>query len=339
MAPVRRRCHSTAKSRSRYQIRLWIIALLAIATQYSCSQPTELQILRIGLSAEPRTLNIWLSGDRNTSNVLSQIYQPLYIREPDKLAFVPWLAAELPIYDARQMTYTVKLRSVSWSDGRPLTSADVAFTARLVQEFKIPRYSSKWRLIKSIETPDAKTIVFHLKKPFATFLGGSMMVPIVPAHQWAPIAAIARKAGVALNGIIPSAIREEHQRRIEADGVDLLLAEMPSDLRANRPFVRDLRWLRDTSECDTILFRNRGLESIDSMSPGRSERNGAMPASCTVWRLSSTGSLSRRARGAGSIAVIRVPSPPSAIALARKRVEWPDPTSTIRPGSRIRTSP
>ncbi len=85
-------------------------------------------------------------------------------------------------------------------------------------------------------------------------------------QAWAlEIAAIAKKAGVILNEIIPSAIREDHQRRISERGISLLLAEMPSDVRANRPFVRDLRWLRDNSECDTILFRNRGLTNIDNI--------------------------------------------------------------------------
>jgi hypothetical protein len=40
---------------------------------------------------------------------------------------------------------------------------------------------------------------------------------------------------------------------------------MPSDVRSDRPFIRDLRWLRDNSQCDTILFRNRGLEEIETI--------------------------------------------------------------------------
>ena len=85
-------------------------------------------------------------------------------------------------------------------------------------------------------------------------------------QAWAlEIEAIAKKVGVKLNEIFPSAIREDHQKRIDENNIDLLLAEMPSDLRANRPFVRDLRWLRDNSECDTILFRNRGLSEIDNI--------------------------------------------------------------------------
>jgi nucleotide-binding universal stress UspA family protein len=73
------------------------------------------------------------------------------------------------------------------------------------------------------------------------------------------------KAGVVVDRVIPSAMREDHQRWIDENDIDLLLAEMPSELQANKPFVRDLRWLRDNSECDTILFRNRGLKEIDTI--------------------------------------------------------------------------
>jgi hypothetical protein len=85
-------------------------------------------------------------------------------------------------------------------------------------------------------------------------------------QAWAlEIDAIAKRVGVELNEIIPCAIREDHQNLINESDVDLLLAEMPNDIRANKPFIRDLRWLRDNSECDTILFRNRGLDKIESI--------------------------------------------------------------------------
>ncbi len=59
----------------------------------------------------------------------------------------------------------MKLREAKWSDGSEITSEDIAFTARLIKEFKIPRYSSKWKFIEKIETPDKKTAKFYLKEP------------------------------------------------------------------------------------------------------------------------------------------------------------------------------
>ena len=46
-------------------------------------------LIKFGLLEEPRTLNIWLASDRWSRKVLSQMYHPLYIREPKKLKLVP----------------------------------------------------------------------------------------------------------------------------------------------------------------------------------------------------------------------------------------------------------
>ncbi len=94
--------------------------------------------IKIGMKEEPKTLNIWLARDRWSLRVLSQIYQPLYIREPKGLKLIPWLAEEQPVYDPESLSYTVKIRAAKWSDGSELTSEDVAFTGNLIKEFKIP---------------------------------------------------------------------------------------------------------------------------------------------------------------------------------------------------------
>jgi len=169
-----------------------LAALLMPLVAQSCRNERMAGILRVGLPEEPRTLNVWLASDANSRSVLRMIYQPLYERNPETLEFVPWLAAELPVYDEAARTYTIKLRQATWSDGRPLTSEDVAFTGQLIKEFKPPE-SSHWKYVDRIETPDALTAVFHLKKPFATFMSRTLQVGIVPAHQWAPVAAAARK--------------------------------------------------------------------------------------------------------------------------------------------------
>lgn len=169
----------------------------------SCSSSDHIKgVVRIGLPEEPRTLNVFLASDANTHKVLRQIYQPLYEDQPETLAIIPWLAAELPVYNPDQKSYTVTLRPARWSDGRELTSADVAFTARLIQEFKLPRLSSRWNQVERIETPDAATVVFYLKKPIATFLTRTLEAPIVPAHQWAPIAEAARKKKKPLSALL-----------------------------------------------------------------------------------------------------------------------------------------
>ncbi|MCP3944819.1 MAG: ABC transporter substrate-binding protein [Desulfobacteraceae bacterium] len=172
-----------------FNLLLLVIMLIAVAAFLSsCQKPRNPGLLNIGLPEEPRSLNLWLGTDANSRKILSQIYQPLYRRHPETLEIIPWLARENPVFDKKNLTYTVKLRDVKWSDGSDFTSEDVLFTKQMVFDFKIPRYYSKWNIIKKIEAPDAHTVVFHLKKPSAIFMSRVMTVPMVSKKEWGTIA-------------------------------------------------------------------------------------------------------------------------------------------------------
>ncbi|BBO72049.1 peptide-binding protein [Desulfosarcina alkanivorans] len=186
-----------------------LVALfLAAVALAACSEPSRPDALRIGLAEEPRTLNIWLASDANSRKVLSLIYQPLYTNDPETLDLVPWLADGMPVYDPQGLSYTVTLRNARWSDGSPFTSRDVAFTGELIRSFKVPRYASKWRFIRRIDTPDARTVVFYLKKPTATFLTGTLATPIVQAKEWAAAAETAQTTEKPLASLINHRIRQ-----------------------------------------------------------------------------------------------------------------------------------
>lgn len=70
------------------------------------------------------------------------------------------------------LTYKFHLRpNVKFHDGRPLTSRDVKATIEYMmkQENKSPKRGA-FTMIASIEEPDAATVIFHLKEPYASFL-------------------------------------------------------------------------------------------------------------------------------------------------------------------------
>ena len=122
-----------------------LIVFLFIAVAVSaCHENNRPHALKIGLAEEPRTLNVWLASDANSRKVLSLIYQPLYVYDPDTLDLVPWLAESMPVYDAQALSYTVTLREARWSDDTPFTSGDVAFTGNLIRSFKVPRYAFRY---------------------------------------------------------------------------------------------------------------------------------------------------------------------------------------------------
>ena len=158
----------------------------------SCTERNATRILKIGLPEEPRTLNIWLASDTNSLKVLSQIYQPLYKRDPDTLKLIPWLAEQEAVFDAETLSYTVRIKPAKWSDGSEVTSEDVAFTGRLINDFRIPRYVSRWNFINKIETPDKYTVKFYLKEPKPIFLSRTLTTSIVQKREWIKIVEKAR---------------------------------------------------------------------------------------------------------------------------------------------------
>ncbi|GGJ50307.1 ABC transporter substrate-binding protein [Deinococcus roseus] len=116
---------------------------------------------------------------------------------PDK--YVPMLAAEVPTTDnggisADGLTYTLKLNSEArFSDGKPVTAEDVEYSiermmvystdigpAMLLTEpllgkaepVRVKDNNFTFQQIdQSVEAVDDQTVVFHLAKPFAPFLG------------------------------------------------------------------------------------------------------------------------------------------------------------------------
>jgi peptide/nickel transport system substrate-binding protein len=84
------------------------------------------------------------------------------------------------------MTWTCSIRDdVTWSDGTPLTSSDIAFTFRFIIDNKIPAYRNYFPYAPTFETPNDTTLIWKSQQPtFAPDL--PPWVYIVPEHVWAP---------------------------------------------------------------------------------------------------------------------------------------------------------
>src|SRR5262249_48101972 len=82
------------------------------------------------------------------------------------------------------LTWTCTLRSgLRWSDGTPLTSADVAWTYRFVMQHQFPQYISYFPFHPVFSTPNDTTLVWKADRPtFAPSM--PPWVYIVPEHVW-----------------------------------------------------------------------------------------------------------------------------------------------------------
>jgi len=159
-------------------------------------------VVRLADVADPDSLNPLLSTMDLSYDLSSLVFSYLVIARRDGSA-VGDLATTVPSLSnggisPDGLTYTYHLREgVRWHDGVPLTSRDVAFSWRAIMS---PRnnvlHREGYEEVRSIDTPDATTIVVHLRRRYPPFVSEFFTTlqegakPIVPAHLLAGLASI-----------------------------------------------------------------------------------------------------------------------------------------------------
>ena len=90
------------------------------------------------------------------------------------------------------LTWTFKLHpGAVWTDGEPITAADVVFTIETVLKYKddASAYLNTFiPVVTGATAVDDATVQLTLSAPSATLLSDMYMVPILPEHVWAPLA-------------------------------------------------------------------------------------------------------------------------------------------------------
>jgi peptide/nickel transport system substrate-binding protein len=154
---------------------------------------TDPNLLRAAIAGSPNTLNPILSTQTIEAQAESLVLDPLVATDPDGHD-VPILAARVPTQengdismDGRSITYRLR-HGVVWQDGAPFSSRDVQFTWQAIMN---PRTFASTRhgydQVTRVDTPDAYTAIFRLKRPFApavhTFFAHSdSPMEILPQH-------------------------------------------------------------------------------------------------------------------------------------------------------------
>ncbi|MET8828489.1 ABC transporter substrate-binding protein [Streptomyces sp. NPDC004610] len=133
----------------------------------------------VGVASEPDTLSPLLGYGKDGN---SKIFDGLLAREAD-LSLRPALAKHLPEVSGDGLTYTYALREgVQFSDGEPLTAADVVFTYETVLDEKTNNTArSELDAIEEVRAEGDGSVVFTLKYPYAGFAARTVL-PIVPEH-------------------------------------------------------------------------------------------------------------------------------------------------------------
>ncbi len=133
----------------------------------------------------PSTWNPFQPGNlANTTGTLGYVYETLFDFDPLTGEFIPWLAESGDWTDAT--TYDLTLRDgLTWSDGEPLTAADVAFTFELGQQYAAMWFSNVWVYLTGVTAIDDTHVTFTFNDPlYQEWANDLINIPIVPEHLW-----------------------------------------------------------------------------------------------------------------------------------------------------------
>jgi peptide/nickel transport system substrate-binding protein len=150
---------------------LWVFVWPAAAR---ADTPRRGGVLLAAIGADPPSLDPHQESTFATIQLVAPLYSTLLQIDPlDYPKIVGDVATEWKIAPDG-LTYTFTLRDgVKFHDGSPLTAADVkASYDKIVSPAEGVRSIRKnsFTAIKSIEAPDARTVVFHLKFPSASLI-------------------------------------------------------------------------------------------------------------------------------------------------------------------------
>jgi peptide/nickel transport system substrate-binding protein len=136
---------------------------------------------------EPPSYNRY-SDDSAAGELLSLLtHAPLVHVNRATDTLEPWLA-ESWTQSSDGKVYTLKLRQgVTFSDGAPFTSADVAFSFAALYDPRVNAVFASDTYVNGaplkVEAPDDSTVVFRLPAPFAPGLRLIEGIPILPRHK------------------------------------------------------------------------------------------------------------------------------------------------------------
>jgi peptide/nickel transport system substrate-binding protein len=262
-----------------------LFALAACAAVLAVALPASAQdssggesILRIGWAQDPRTMNPFVGLDEENYNVWALNWDLLVNFNPKDLSPAPGIAQSWTVSDDKK-TITFKLDpDAVWSDGQPITSADVKWSLDVLgsEGDLFTNYTSN---VTRIDTPDPTTVVIHTSKPDARIIGG-LFIYILPKHIWAkvPIKELTGtyKPDLPLVGSGPYIVTEYEHGRI-------IRMERNPHFRGDAPAFDQVQFIKyGTQDAVERALQLGEIDAVVEVSAGNFERLGTEPNIETV---------------------------------------------------------
>ncbi|MCK5150818.1 MAG: hypothetical protein KAQ65_03215 [Candidatus Thorarchaeota archaeon] len=151
--------------------------------------------LRVSNPLEVDTFNFMITSSQYTMNILQMTYDSLIKRGPDGLDIM-WLAESYriethddnpSITDGHTRITFQMLQNVTWSDGKPLTEEDVAFTLNYYRNSPGNPYGADLSDMTAAYSPRPHTVVVEFESESYWHLHTIGYKPIIPKHVFQEI--------------------------------------------------------------------------------------------------------------------------------------------------------
>lgn len=131
------------------------------------------------------SVNPFIVKGQKAVNISTYVFESMMGRNYGEAFSVYGLLAESidVTPDRNRMTFVLR-PGARFSDGIPVTAADVVYSLETLRDHGLPRFKTYYSKIKTIETPDARTIVMTQDqgdRELPLIMG---LMPILPKHFW-----------------------------------------------------------------------------------------------------------------------------------------------------------
>lgn len=140
--------------------------------------------LRLAFGSSLRTLTPLVSADAYASEVQRYVLESLLVRDPDTLEWSGLLAEDWSVSeDGLTISFTLR-RDITFSDGEPMTAADVQFTFEFIMNEAIaaPRSRAYLSRIERVNAIDDYNVEFVFKEPYFNSLQLAGSLDVLPKH-------------------------------------------------------------------------------------------------------------------------------------------------------------
>lgn len=142
-------------------------------------------LLRQAVTGSFDTVNPFIVKGEKALSINSYVFESMMTRNyAEPFSVYGLLAESIDVSpDRNSMTFVLRPEA-RFSDGTPVTSADVAYSLETLRDHGLPRFKTYYSKIKTIATPDARTIVMTQDagdRELPLIMG---LMPILPKHYW-----------------------------------------------------------------------------------------------------------------------------------------------------------